>query len=165
MWRSLVCLLSVGGVAVTAGCTDHGSYQVNWQFAGGVPAQIGCGAHGVDSIRVIGTNTSGDNENFQVLCAPGQATHTVVVGTWTLAVHQVDVRGVPIDIGDPPTATGDVAKDVTVVLDPAVVELTPRPECSDGIDNDGDGRIDLDDPDCAGDPNGARECTPGSPGC
>ena len=158
MWRTLVCLLSIGGVATAAGCTDHGTYQVAWQFVGGEPAQTGCGAHGVDSVRVIGSNTAGDTENFSVLCTPGLATHSVVVGTWTLAVHQVDVRGVAIDPVDPPMTSIDVVKDQLQPPDPLVpLELTPRPECSDGIDNDGDGRVDLDDPECAGDPNGAME--------
>jgi len=31
------------------------------------------------------------------------------------------------------------------------------PECSDGIDNDGDGLIDLEDPDCKKEPNGTSE--------
>jgi len=31
------------------------------------------------------------------------------------------------------------------------------PVCSNGLDDDGDGLLDLDDPDCVGDPNGASE--------
>jgi len=38
----------------------------------------------------------------------------------------------------------------------AVLPSLP-PQCSDGIDNDGDGLVDLDDPDCLGDPNHPRE--------
>ena len=160
MWRTLVGLLAVGGVAAAAGCTDHGSYQVGWKFVGTDSLQPSdCGAHGVDSVRVIGSNTAGDTENFAVLCTETIATHSVVVGTWTLAVHQVDVRGVPIDTVDPRTTSIDVVKDQltppTPYLD--ILDLTPRPECGDGIDNDGDGRVDLDDPQCAGDPNGAME--------
>jgi hypothetical protein len=34
------------------------------------------------------------------------------------------------------------------------VTFVPQPECSDGVDNDHDGRVDLDDPACAGDPGG-----------
>jgi hypothetical protein len=170
MWRSLFCLLSVGGVAATAGCTDHGTYQVAWKFFGTDAFQPGdCGAHGVDSIRLIGSDTAGDGDNFSVLCTLGQATQSVTVGTWTFAVHQIDVRGLPIDppqdLGGAPTATGDIPKDRTVMLDPPLIDLTPRPQCSDGIDNDCNGRVDLDDPSCAGDPNGAVEYTPGSPGC
>jgi hypothetical protein len=31
------------------------------------------------------------------------------------------------------------------------------PACMDGVDNDGDGRVDLDDPDCANNPYGTHE--------
>jgi hypothetical protein len=55
-----------------------------------------------------------------------------------------------------PTATATVVKDTTPEM-ALPVELAPRPECSDGIDNDNDGRIDMDDGDCAGDSNTATE--------
>ena len=45
----------------------------------------------------------------------------------------IDAQGQPVP---DPTATGTVAKDTTSDLDPGTVELTARPECSDGIDND-----------------------------
>jgi hypothetical protein len=35
--------------------------------------------------------------------------------------------------------------------------LASRPACSDGVDNDTDGRIDLDDPDCGNNPFGTTE--------
>ncbi len=128
------------------------------------PARSGCGLHGVDTIRVTGASTAGDGEDVITLCAPGVFTHEVPVGDWTFAFHQLDVRGrpiTPIDAqGQPvpdPTATGTVSTDTTSDLDPGTVELTARPECSDGIDNDRDGRVDLDDDDCMGDPNTAIE--------
>ncbi|MEQ9495304.1 MAG: sugar-binding protein [Deltaproteobacteria bacterium] len=37
-----------------------------------------------------------------------------------------------------------------IVDNPAVVSATPPPECGDGIDNDGDGRVDGDDRGCSG---------------
>jgi hypothetical protein len=41
---------------------------------------------------------------------------------------------------------------VTIAVDGPVaefsVQLTPPPVCNDGIDNDGDGLVDLADPDC-----------------
>jgi hypothetical protein len=40
---------------------------------------------------------------------------------------------------------------------PVAVTFTPLPACMDGVDNDGDGRVDLDDPDCANDPYGTHE--------
>lgn len=182
-WARIAFL--AGGLLV-AGCTDHGSYKVSWTFTGGQAASDGCGAHGVDAIRVTGASVEGAGEDVVTLCADGAFTHGVPTGNWTFTIHQLDVRGGPISVpqlddqGQPvldgngyptfvpdPTATATIAKDATVELDPAMVVLTPRPECSDGVDNDRDGRIDLDDPDCAGaaNINTARECTPGVPGC
>jgi len=46
---------------------------------------------------------------------------------------------------------------------PSTTTTTPAaPQCSDGIDNDGDGLIDLEDPDCSspGDNTEASEATP-----
>jgi len=97
------------------------------------------------------------------LCAPGGFAHEVPVGDWTFTFQQLDVHGVRIEPKDAqdqaipdPTAAGSVGKDALTELPP--VELVARPKCRDGIDNDGDGRIDLDDPDCKGDPNAATEC-------
>jgi hypothetical protein len=146
-----------------AGCTSYGSYQVGWQFVGGEEANTGCGQHGVASIRVIGSSTEGEREDVVGVCADGGLTHSVPVGSWTFSVHQFDVRGRRIDMldadGNPvaPTAAAVIAEDVTVEVDPKPVELTPRPKCSDGVDNDVDGRVDLDDPQCAGDANGTAE--------
>jgi hypothetical protein len=163
-WRSWFPILSLASGLSAAGCTDHGSYSVQWTFIGDEPGAVRCGLHGVDTIRVTGASTAGDGEDVISLCAPGVFTHEVPVGDWTFTFHQLDVRGrpiTPIDAqGQPvpdPTATGTVSTDTTSDLDPGTVELTARPECSDGIDNDRDGRVDLDDADCAGDPNTATE--------
>jgi len=170
MWRSWACVISLAGGLAAAGCTDHGSYHVGWNFGADAPAGIGCGHHGVDSIRVTGTSTQGDSDDIITLCAPGDLTHEVPVGDWTLTLHQLDVRGRPIvpndDQGQPvpdPTATVTVLKDKPTDTDPSAVTLAPRPACSDGIDNDCDGRVDLDDDDCTGDLNTAKEMT--VPGC
>jgi hypothetical protein len=174
-WASLLCIAA--GLAA-GGCADHGTYSVSWHFAGDDPSLLpACGQHGVDSIRVTGASTGGDHENFAALCTPGTLAHSVPVGTWTFEVRQVDVRGNPIMpylmdaqgqvVLDPnanplpapdPTATGDIAKDQTVSLVPDPVELIPLPACSDGVDNDGDHRVDMDDPDCMLNPYGASEC-------
>lgn len=167
-WRSWFPILSLAGGLSAAGCTDHGSYRVSWTV-GGEPALSGCGHHGVDTIRVTGASTAGDGDDVITLCAQDPFTHEVPVGDWTFTFHQLDVRGRPITPTDAqgqavqdPTATATVEKDK--VLDPQLmVDFAPRPECSDGIDNDCDGRIDLDDDDCTGDLNTATEMT--APGC
>jgi hypothetical protein len=175
IWRSWARVVWLaGGVAAAAGCADHGSYSAVWQFLGGEPALTGCGQHGVDSIRVTGMNTTGDSENVVAVCPASQLTHSVPVGTWTFIVGQLDVRGRPIfpsemdaqgqvvldGDGNPfpatdPTATVEVQKDKTA--DSFPVDLTPQPTCRDGVDNNGDGRVDLDDPVCGGDPNANAE--------
>jgi hypothetical protein len=158
-WLWMLC--AVGGLF--AGCTDYGSYQVWWQIAGD-GANVGCGLHGVDSIRLIGSSTEGDRDDYAAVCAEGTVIHSVPVGTWTFALHQVDVRGLFVDMldggGQPvaPTAAAVIAEGPPVSLAPDIVDLTPRPTCQDRIDNDRDGRVDLDDlDDCAGHPNGTAE--------
>jgi hypothetical protein len=47
----------------------------------------------------------------------------------------------------------DIAKDGMTMLS---VTLMPLPTCADGVDNNGDGRVDLDDPVCQGDPSGSE---------
>jgi len=58
---------------------------------------------------------------------------------------------------DVPMIAAVIAEDATVDVDPPTVVLTPRPVCMDGVDNDRDGRVDLDDMTCAIDPNAATE--------
>jgi hypothetical protein len=155
MGRSLSRALCLAGGLLTAGCADHGSYHFSWLFPGYEPAEVGCGLHGVDSIRVTGMNTDGEGEDVTTLCARGAFAHSVPVGTWTLTVHQIDVRGVPILLRDAqdqllpdPTATVTITKDADTPLESLPIVLLPRPACSDGVDNDRDGRVDLDDPGC-----------------
>ena len=166
-----------GGLSA-AGCTDHGTYTVTWSFSTGEGAGAGCGAHGVNTIRVTGSSTKGDGDDVVTLCAgiarmpDGKFTHEVPVGDWTFAFHQLDVRGRPIvlldDQGQPipdQTATAAVVAGQSTDVDPNPIVFTPRPECSDGIDNDSDGRIDLDDSGCMGDPSTALECADPAAGC
>jgi hypothetical protein len=158
-WLRVLCL--VGGFSA-AGCTDYGTYTAHWQFGGSIEnVSTDCGFHGVDSIRVIGTSTKGDHTDVTALCPPGELSSSVPVGTWTFAIHQIDVRGVPIDPKDgngdlmPPMVGAAISNGDAVDLD--LVMLTPRSVCADGIDNDRDGRVDADDPDCVADPNSATE--------
>ena len=156
-WRSWSRLLCLAGGLVAAGCTDYGSYSLEWKFAPEEPANTSCGLYGVDSLRLTGMSTEGDGEDVTTLCAPGSFAHSVPVGTWTFTVQQLDVRGHPIRPKDAqdqplpdPTATATVAADTDTPLDPPLIVLTPRPACDDGVDNDLDGRVDLDDPECGG---------------
>ena len=169
-WRSWFAIAVAWlGALSAAGCTDHGSYTVTWTFVGGgadAGPRAGCGLHGVDSIRVIGREHGGRRRRRHRAVRRRASSPHERAGR-DLDLHRSPARraracrSTPIDAqGQPvpdPTATVTVAKDATTRSRSGTVELTPRPECSDGIDNDGDGRVDLDDPDCAGDPNTATE--------
>jgi len=167
MWRSWSRMLCLAGGLGAVGCTDYGSYTLSWAFPPVEPAgpdeaaSTGCGQHGVDSLRVTGMSTEGDGEDVTTLCAPGTFAHSVPVGTWTFTVQQLDVRGGPISPNDAqgypvpdPMVSASVAVDTNTQVYPPIIVLTPRPGCDDGVDNDADGhpdgRVDLDDPDCAG---------------
>jgi murein DD-endopeptidase MepM/ murein hydrolase activator NlpD len=65
--------------------------------------------------------------------------------------------------GAEPTTTETTVPQVTTPA-PPTVPSPPLPVCSNGLDDDGDGLLDLSDPDCLGDPNGAsEEPAPGAP--
>ena len=138
-----------------AGCQKTGGYTISWHFATET-APAGCGAHGVDTILVTGASMEGDGESVAAVCADQTLTHGVPVGTWTFMVHQLDVQGREILADQNPTTPATtIGQDQTAIFDS--VMLASRPLCSDGVDNDGDGRVDLDDPDCKNDLNGASE--------
>ncbi|HEY2900937.1 MAG TPA: hypothetical protein VGL59_10205 [Polyangia bacterium] len=167
-------LALVGGF----GCHSDGSYQMTWSFsAGGAQASAeDCARSGVFSIRITGADTQGDGDEVETPCAPGQLTRGVPPGTWSFTVTALDGRGrYHGDQFPEPSADGDaeggadggiidylqatagpatVVRDQTVAI--PVVMLTPGPTCADGIDNNGDGRVDLDDPTCLGNPGGTE---------
>jgi hypothetical protein len=150
----LLSLILVGGT-LAAGCTTEGSYRLSWTFAD-APAAAGCGAHGVDGVSITGGNTAGDSEDIVAVCSAGEIVRTRPIGLWNLVVHQVDVRGVRINVPDQRIADVTIAEDAVTDVVPAVV-LEARAQCEDGVDNDRDGRLDTDDPECAGDPLGPTE--------
>ena len=70
-------------------------------------------------------------------------------GTWTVVVSMLDAQGLTLPGSDPnagsPVGTAVVTTDAPGAIS---VHLDPPPSCSDGVDNDRDGRVDLADPDC-----------------
>jgi hypothetical protein len=85
-------------------------------------------------------------------CAPHSGEHTIDAGDYILQVTPLNPRGERLT--DPRTGVAvapvevpvTVPSEGTTATDP--VTLTPNPACADGVDNDGDGLIDLADPDC-----------------
>jgi hypothetical protein len=160
MPRRTFAIVAAASVFAIASCTDtdHGSYQVSWVFEGDEPAGVGCGLHGVGAIRVTGVTDQGGSHETTTPCASGQLTHAVPVGTWAFTIRPLDPQGVWAGWNGPdPVARGVIVKDTITDLDPPRVVLTPRPACADGVDNDGDGRIDRGDPECQGDPTDGSE--------
>ena len=137
------------------GCASEGSYQVRWAFTD--PAVVGfqpgdCGKHGVSAIAIAGTRDDGKLDNPEAACAPGVFTHRLPTGTWTLALAALDATGHPSTAATDylhGTITLTVAEDQLAGSDQEPVVLPPLPACQDGVDNDCDGRVDLDDPGCA----------------
>jgi hypothetical protein len=161
----LVGMMVAAGALGAGGCTPEGTVELTWQFPviaarGNEPesAPAGCGSHGIDSLMITGANDAGDGATIVALCTAGWVRRDVPVGTWSFAFHSVDIQGRLIRALDDPDAQSEtlaVAEDAATMF-PAVT-LRPRSACSDTIDNDSDGRIDLDDPECEGNAGGADE--------
>ena len=168
-WRAaLLC----GGV-ILVGCSSHGSYQVSWTFLAASPPGAesppplspgDCGKYGVSAIAITATSTDSDRDDGTVACAPGRVTRQLSPGTWILALAAVDAEGHLKAPSDPDYLRGQPPGPVVVVEDQLVVVaspvfLKPLEQCRDGVDNDRDGRVDLDDPDCAAfDPDNPTAC-------
>jgi hypothetical protein len=176
MERSPALLLCGLAALALAGCHQNGSLQVSWTFmdvTGIQSAADGCAQHGVDSVLVNSGDTGTDSDQVQALCAPGVVTRAVPAGTWTVTVLALDAQGNLIQSPQNPPkdpTTGSIPAAIVmnrqtgglVVADdsppvPVSFPLPTLPACMDGVDNDGDGRVDLDDPDCANNPYGTHE--------
>ncbi len=161
--RKLLLVLVLTAIAGSAGCGPNGSYTLSWAIVGESSADaFGCSSHGIDGIQVQALHASTrDPANLVVFpCAPHFAEHKIDAGDYLLQVTPINARGERLV--DPRTgvAMAPVEVAVTVPSDGTVatetVELTPNPQCSDGVDNDRDGLVDLADPDC-GDALGESE--------
>jgi hypothetical protein len=162
MFRGWVRALGFASALAAGGCAQEASLNVTWDFQGTEPASSGCGQHGVDSVLLTGTNNNGAALRQVVLCTPGQTTASLDQGSWSVALAMLDFQGtlmepsVDASGNSPPDPIGTAQ--VSNQLPGAVlIHLTPVPACRDGVDNDGDGRVDLDDPDCQNNPDGVSE--------
>lgn len=160
------CLLSA--VAVWGGCSNSGSYTLSWRFvADQVDFKSGdCGRVGVSGIGITGTRSDGSQSAIAVPCGLGFYDGSLDQGSWTLELVALDASGLP-KVPPPTTVLRGQTAGLSVEIhagDQAApippVFLMPLAQCSDGVDNDSDGRVDLDDPGCAGDPQGNAECIP-----
>jgi hypothetical protein len=160
-----LCLLVAS--AVLGGCNNNGSYEVRWQFADSFVAGD-CGRVGVQGIAITATKSGGSQAAVSVPCALGFYDGSLEEGTWTLALVALDASGQVKEQRPGSTllssqAAGPVeirAGEHAAAIPP--VTLMPLPQCRDGVDNDLDGRVDLDDADCNNadgpNPDGPTEC-------
>jgi hypothetical protein len=167
MGRTWALALVAAGLLGAGGCTQSGNYRLSWVFvvdsSMGTTTQSpaeGCGQHGVDSILANGSDDSGDGQQVIAQCTPGGYNGTAPPGSWTFTLEMLDAGGAPVRPVNPPANSpmqmpvqpAVSAGPVTIAVDGPVAEflvpLTPPPACNDGIDNDGDGLVDLADPDC-----------------
>jgi hypothetical protein len=164
MWRRI----AVGGSAILfaalcVGCGSDGTYMASWKFfttpdatAEGDPTQeatVACGAHGVDAIQVSAVSSGGDHHQTTALCTRGVMSDGLGTGQWQFTFRQLDARGdvIPLPEGmSDPQRSGEIKSSEPTDL--GTVVFARRPACADGVDNDRDGRIDLNDPDCGDDP-------------
>ncbi len=168
-WRGFWALgLWAATLAASAGCNNDGAYRVTWSFlADAAPATtatqsaaVGCGQHGVDAIELGAADGAGDGDGVVVLCTVGEATRSVTAGTWTVQILALDVQGHLLQPTVDSTGLNQILPAVVVsdgATSPLGVTMKPLPACRDGIDNNANGRVDLDDPGCNGDPNGTSE--------
>ncbi len=171
--RRLASLLVAGAGAVLGGCSNSGSYTLRWQFADQFESGD-CGRVGVSGIQIAATRSDGSQSTIAVPCALGFYDGSLDQGSWTLSLVALDASGKPKEPAPgcqptvPPGTTvlrGQTASPVEIHAGEQAapiqpVFLPPLPQCCDGVDNDRDGRVDLDDSDCADDPNGTAECLP-----
>jgi hypothetical protein len=162
MFRGWVCALGLALPLAVVGCTQNGTLNVTWDFLGTEPASSGCGQHGVDAILLSGTDNNGDGVSQTFLCPPGQASVSVKPGTWTvkLAMRRFDEMDIP-----PPGGTIPIGVAAVTASTPGSIRihLNPVPACSDMVDNNHNGRVDLADPGCHGQAGGASESDSGLP--
>ena len=175
----VLCLLGAGASAMTGGCNNNGSYRINWEFTpplehGTSSFQPGdCGRVGVQGIAITATKSDNSQSLVSVPCGLGFYDGSLPEGSWTLGLVALDANGQDKEPGDTGLLRGhtDMASPVEIQAGKhaapiPVVTLTPQPQCRDGVDNDLDGRVDLDDPDCAGNPDLPTECgATDSPSC
>jgi hypothetical protein len=96
MRRSLVLGLLTAVVFAAAGCGDNASFRLSWTFSVNGVAEssaTACGENGVDSIGVLGHDTTGDGTQVRALCTPGAITGSLPGGTWTFEVEMLDAEG------------------------------------------------------------------------
>jgi hypothetical protein len=152
--------LLVLGLGV-ASCNAVGDYSVTWVFdtMTSPPGAFDCSSRGVGSIIVSVAQPGQTGQSETVIasdtfpCDTQPAAGILAPGTYDFTITGGDFQGHPL-------LTPVVVKAISVQTGQTAqmaVTLDRNSQCSDSIDNDYDGLIDLQDPGCGGDPHGDNE--------
>ncbi|MCA9664414.1 MAG: hypothetical protein KC503_02465 [Myxococcales bacterium] len=157
---------------VVGGCGDATSYELSWTIGCATPGDAACTISsvrqcselGVDAIAaraVVGTNDEGTARFPCFDQARGSASAVgpdLPGGEVTLEVSALSASGHVL--------SGPVSVQVVIPGEgttPVSVDLPAPLACADGVDNDGDGLVDLLDPDCADDKGDSESPAAGAP--
>jgi hypothetical protein len=149
---SLLLLLATAG-----GCGDSGSYELSWTIGCGGGGGPGCAIQsvrqcsevGIDAVSVLATADS-EQETTVFPCFSSEMGASgrgpgLPEGPASLAVSGINPGGEVIS--GPTTVTVQIPGDGYA---PVLADLPRPPACSDSMDNDRDGLVDLADPSCNG---------------
>jgi len=155
----LALLASLCAASLAGGCGPSGSYRLSWTIGcarvSGVDCEVDdakdCARAGFDAIEVR-TRPAGGAESSRVLypCfdrrrGPIAEGPDLDAGATLLFVTALDARGQ--GLSGPLELPAAIPEEGLVNVE---VDLPLAPACADGVDNDGDGAVDLFDPQCEG---------------
>ena len=160
-------LLTVLLLGSLAGCGTKGSYELHWTIGCSdsqdpkcqVQRTKDCSRVGLDSIEVVST-AEGGSQSSELAVFPCYTSEVGPIGRGP----DLDRGAVTLEVSGL-SASGQVLSGPEEVASVAIpeegflevwVELPVPPACADGVDNDGDGLVDLMDPDCK-DATGTKE--------
>jgi hypothetical protein len=139
------CLL--GSVLFLCACGSSGSYELHWTVGHSSPESAkSCSSVGLDMVEVIPRNEPGQRSLFACYAAgSGALGHgpSLPPGETSLEVYGLSPDGERI--AGPVSVQALIPNAGFVRVD---VDLASPPACRDGVDNDGDGQVDLFDPEC-----------------
>ena len=148
-------LLLTVGVAASLGCGPDTSYELRWTL--GCESQLGpcevdgtrdCASVGIDAIEVTARRgTSGKRSVYACFSAsegPSGRGPGLKAGEYELTIYPLSPAGRRL-LEDPVIAEATVPDDGFGSVE---VDIPVPPACSDGVDNDADGQVDLFDTDC-----------------
>ncbi len=150
-------IFAMAGLLLAAGCGEAGSYELSWNIgcdtkkacaACAMDNAMGCSSVGLDSVvvRVFRGGVEEAASAFPCFSSQDGALGRgpgLDPGKVTLEVYGLSPGGQQL--------SGPATAEVTIPetgLAAGCVKLATPVACADGVDNDGDGLVDLHDPQC-----------------